>query len=206
VNLTPQAGVAVGLAVLASEVLGDSGAEAATVVLGSVVLFELIGPLLVAKDLQGSDEESVTGPVDATQVELPARVLIASSMPVTVPEWLIDLAARWRSRLVVYQPGEADSEHVAQLLSRCASRDVDVEFRSLRNESFTGAVVRTRAEVQADMVVLFAGRPQGATSRLVLFPSERIARELSVPVLTFPITTEGPPEPQLRIRRWPWQS
>jgi len=204
VNLTPQAGVAVGLAVLASEVLGDSGAEAATVVLGSVVLFELIGPLLVAKDFQGTSSESDSETVDPTQVELPGRVLIASSMPVEIPEWLIDLAARWRSRLVVYQPGEADSQHVTQLLSRCASKDVEVKFQSLRNESFTGAVVRTKAEVQADMVVLFASRPQGATSRLVLFPSERIARELSVPVLTFPITTEGPPEPPHRIRRWPW--
>ena len=206
VNLTPQAGVAVGLAVLASEVLGDSGAEAATVVLGSVVLFELIGPLLVAKDFQGTSGESDSETVDPTQVELPGRVLIASSMPVEIPEWLIDLAARWRSRLVVYQPGEADSQHVTQLLSRCASKDVEVKFQSLRNESFTGAVVRTKAEVQADMVVLFASRPQGATSRLVLFPSERIARELSVPVLTFPITTEGPPEPPHRIRRWPWSN
>ncbi|MEC8828145.1 MAG: cation:proton antiporter [Actinomycetota bacterium] len=204
VNLTPQAGVAVGLAVLASEVLGAPGSEAATVVLGSVVLFELIGPILVAKDLHSTGDDNEPGSVDPTRVELPARVLIASSIAVEIPEWLIDLAARWRSRLVVYQPGEADSEHVAQLLARCATKDVEVEFRSLRNESFTGAVVRTRAEVRADMVVLFAARPQGATSRLVLFPYERIARELSVPVLTFPITTEGPPEPPHRARRWPW--
>ena len=125
-------------------VLGDAGAQAATVVLGSVVLFELIGPLLVAKDLQGMSNESEPGSVDPTQVELPARVLIASSMPVMVPEWLVDLAARWRSSLVVYQPGEADSEHVAQLLSRCASKDVDVEFRSLRNPLFF--VVRKELE------------------------------------------------------------
>ena len=206
VNLTPQAGVAVGLAVLASEVLGDPGAEAATVVLGSVVLFELVGPLLVAKDLQGSDAEQDSGQVDPTRVELPANVLIASPMPIEIPEWLIDLAARWRSRLVVYQPGEPESEHIGNLLSRCATKDVEVEFKPMRTESFTGAVVRTRAETQADMVVLFAARPQGATSRLVLFPSERIARELTVPVLTFPVTTEGPPEPAQKSRRWPWST
>ena len=204
VNLTPQAGVAVGLAVLASEVLGDPGAEAATVVLGSVVLFELIGPVLVAKDLKGSDEDIDPGPSSPKEVELPARVLIASPMPMAIPEWLIDLAARWRSRITVYQPGEPESEHISRLLGQCAAKDVEVEFRSLRNESFTGAVVRTRAEVQADMVVLFAARPQGASSRLVLFPSERIARELSVPVLSFPVTTEGPPEPVQKSRRWPW--
>ncbi len=206
VNLTPQAGVAVGLAVLASEVLGAPGAEAATVVLGSVVLFELVGPLLVAKDLKGSGSEAETGPTDPTQVELPGRVLIASSMSVELPEWLIDLAARWRSRLVIYQPEEPESETVKQLLAHCATKDVEVEFRTLRNESFTGAVVRTSSEVRADMVVLFAERPQGAASRLVLFPAERIARELTVPVLTFPVGTQGPPEPLQRIRRWPWLS
>ena len=206
VNLTPQAGVAVGLAVLASEVLGPPGAEAATVVLGSVVLFELVGPLLVAKDLQGSGSEAETGPADPTQVELPSRVLVASSMKADIPEWLIDIAARWRSRLVVYQPEEPESEAVKKLLAQCATKDVEVEFRTLRNESFTGAVVRTSSEVQADMVILFAERPQGATSRLVLFPAERIARELTVPVLTFPVGTQGPPEPLQRIRRWPWLS
>ena len=206
VNLTPQAGVAVGLAVLASEVLGPPGAEAATVVLGSVVLFELVGPLLVAKDLQGSGSEAETGPADPTQVDLPSRVLVASSMKAEIPEWLIDIAARWRSRLVVYQPEEPESEAVKKLLAQCATKDVEVEFRTLRNESFTGAVVRTSSEVQADMVILFAERPQGATSRLVLFPAERIARELTVPVLTFPVGTQGPPEPLQRIRRWPWLS
>ena len=90
-------------------------------------------------------------------------------------------------------------------LARCATKDVEVEFKPMRTESFTGAVVRTRAETQADMV-LFVIRPQGATSRLVLFPSERIARELTVPVLTFPVTTEGPPEPAQKSRRWPWST
>ena len=97
-----------------------------------------------------------------------------------------------------------DNYSIEVALAGFNKKDVEVEFRSLRTESFTGAVVRTRSEVQADMVVLFAARPQGATSRLVLFPSERIARELTVPVLTFPLTTEGPPEPLHKGRRWPW--
>ncbi|HBQ04031.1 MAG TPA: hypothetical protein DD646_01760, partial [Acidimicrobiaceae bacterium] len=179
---------------------------AATVVLGSGVLFELVGPLLVAKDLKGSSDEDESGSAASTQLELPGKVLIASSMATEIPEWLIDLAARWRSRLVVYQPEEPESDSVQNLLALCATKDVEVEFRPLRTESFTGAVVRTTAEVQADMVVLFAERPEGATSRLVLFPSERVARELTVPVLTFPIAMQGPPEPVQRTRRWPWLS
>ncbi|WP_420444024.1 cation:proton antiporter [Candidatus Poriferisodalis sp.] len=205
VNLTPQAGVAVGLAVIASERLGAPGAEAATVVLGAVVLFELVGPLLVARDLRGwSSEEDENGSVPE-QFELPARVLVAAPVPVELPEWLIDQAARWRSSLVVLMPGERDEPHAAKIGERCGSRDVDFEFRSLRNESFTGAVVRSRSQHHADLVVLFTPRPPAGASRLVLLPSERIARQLSVPVLTFPLNLPESDEPP-RPRRLPWQS
>lgn len=205
VNLTPQAGVAVGLAVLASESVPGAGVEAATVVLGAVVLFELVGPLLVARDLRGwaSSTEEAEEP-DPSRVELPERVLIASPVPVEVPEWLIDVAARWRSQLHVLMPGEPDDEEAAKLQERCGVKDVDFVFTSLRSESFTGAVVRHRSATRADLVVLFAPRPMGSTSRLVLFPAERITRQLPVPVLTFPMNTEGPPEPEAVTRRWPW--
>ncbi len=214
VNLTPQAGVAVGLAVIASERLGDPGAEAATVVLGAVVLFELVGPLLVARDLRGwSSAEEENGDVPE-EFELPHRVLVAAPVPVELPEWLIDQAARWRSSLVVLMPGERDEPHATKIGELCGSRDVDFEFRSLRNESFTGAVVRSRSQHHADLVVLFAPRPPTGASRLVLLPSERIARQLPVPVLTFPLnqpeSDAESPDPDAgrgqRPRRLPWQS
>ncbi|WP_419944479.1 cation:proton antiporter [Candidatus Poriferisodalis sp.] len=209
VNLTPQAGVAVGLAVLASERLSDvgsdAGVEAATVVLGAVVLFELIGPLLVARDLRSWSSEEGSDAAAHEEFELPARVLVAAPVPVDLPEWLIDQTARWRSSLVVLMPGERDEPHAAKIGERCGSRDVDFEFRSLRSESFTAAVVRSRGQHQADLVVLFAPRPPGGASRLVLLPSERIARQLPVPVLTFPLSpTESDQLP--RPRRLPWQS
>ncbi|MGY9074550.1 MAG: cation:proton antiporter [Acidimicrobiales bacterium] len=207
VSLTPQAGVAVGLAVLASEVLteGGAGAKAATVVLGSVVLFELVGPLLVARDLAGSaksstDEDSEVAPAHSG---VPERLLVASPVAAEFPEWIIGLCGRWRAHLVVMMPGEADDPIALRIQEQCAQADVDFEFVPLRSESFTGAVVRTRASTNADFVVLIAPRPQGTTSRLVLFPAERISRQLSCPVLTFPLTTAGPPEPEAS-RRWPW--
>ena len=59
----------------------------------------------------------------------------------------------------------------------------------------------------ADIVVLFGQRPLGPSSRLALMPSERIARQLSVPVLTFPIPEVGPPDPDPGpTRRWPFQT
>ncbi|MDE0133355.1 MAG: cation:proton antiporter [Acidimicrobiaceae bacterium] len=218
VNLTPQAGVAVGLAVLASERLSDvgsdAGIEAATVVLGAVVLFELIGPLFVARDLRRwSSEEAENGAVPE-EFELPHRVLVAAPVPVELPEWLVDQAARWRSSLVVLMPGERDEPHAVKIGELCGSRDVDFEFRSLRNESFTGAVVRSRSQHHADLVVLFAPRPPTGASRLVLLPSERIARQLPVPVLTFPLNqsdaeaeSADPGAGRMsRPRRLPWQN
>ncbi len=207
VNLTPQAGVAVGLAVIASERLGDPGAEAATVVLGAVVLFELVGPLLVARDLRGwssAEDENGAAP---EEFELPHRVLVAAPVPVELPEWLIDQAARWRSSLVVLMPGERDEPHATKIGELCGSRDVDFEFRSLRNESFTGAVVRSRGQHHADLVVLFSQRPPTGASRLVLLPSERIARQLPVPVLNFPLNQEvvDDADEAPRQRRLPWQ-
>ncbi len=214
VNLTPQAGVAVGLAVIASERLGDPGAEAATVVLGAVVLFELVGPLLVARDLRGWSSAEDDNGAAPEEFELPHRVLVAAPVPVELPEWLIDQAARWRSSLVVLMPGERDETHAAKIGELCGSRDVDFEFRSLRNESFTGAVVRSRSQHHADLVVLFAPRPPTGASRLVLLPSERIARQLPVPVLTFPLnqpesdaeSSDPDAERAQRPRRLPWQS
>ncbi len=207
VALTPQAGVAVGLAVLASEVVPGSGIEAATVVLGAVVLFELVGPLLVARDLRGwVNTAEDTTQVGTEQASLPERILISSPVLTDIPEWLIDVASRWRARVFVLLPGEDDQPEIVRLGERCATKDVDLVFTALRNESFTGAVVRHQSTTRADLVVLFAPRSGGTASRLALFPVERIARQLTVPVLTYPLGDTGDiDEDTTRQRgRWPW--
>lgn len=204
VNLTPQAGVAVGLAVLASEELGAVGAEAATVVLGSVVLFELVGPLLVARDLrtwsEGPTEEQSTMPA---VFMVPSKVLLAAPRAVDVPEWVLDQLARWQASLVVVLPVTEDSEEVRYLTEMCASKNVAFEFVPLTSESFVGAVIRARAEVSADYVMLFSDRLASAASRLVLLPTERIVRQLKVPVTVFPLE---PLESEHRPRKFPWQT
>ena len=61
------------------------------------------------------------------------------------------------------------------------------------------------AQAGADLVVLFGTRQLGSTSRLALMPAERIARQLAVPVLTFPVPEAGPPEPEPGAGRfWPF--
>ncbi len=203
VNLTPQAGVAVGLAVLASEELGNIGAEAATVVLGSVVLFELIGPVLVARDLRtwavGATAEQNAEP---EKFKVPSRVLLAAPRTVEIPEWVIDQLARWQASVAVLLPLDEDSDEILALSKHCASKSVEFEFHSLSNESFVGEVIQKRSEVSADYVVLFSDRLASAASRLVLLPTERIARQLKVPMTVFPLE---PAEKRHRPLKFPWQ-
>ena len=210
VDLTPQAGVAVGLSVLASESIQPQGVDAATVVLGAVVLFELIGPILVARNL-GAEKKS--GDDDAASLasfdfdDVPAKVLIASANSTAVPEWLVTATTRWHAHVTLLMPGEEDDEHVAAVERLTETAGCEFTFMPLTAESFTGAVVRGQASTGADIVVLFGQRPLGPSSRLALMPSERIARQLSVPVLTFPIPEVGPPDPDPGpTRRWPFQT
>ncbi len=210
VDQSPQAGVAVGLAVLASESIQPQGVEAATVVLGAVVLFELVGPLLVARNLRNekesiSSESDAVASVESSFDEVPAKVLIAATRNTDVPEWLLEATTKWHAHVTLLIPGELDDEHVASVAHLVESAGCEFTFIALNVESFTGAVVRTQASTGADLVVLFGNRPAGPSSRLALMPAERIARQLGVPVLTFPISEpvqDSSATPQARF--WPF--
>lgn len=58
--LTPQAGVAIGLAILAEQKLPFANGTITTVILGAVVVFELIGPVLVKRALCDIDSREST--------------------------------------------------------------------------------------------------------------------------------------------------
>lgn len=210
VDLTPQAGVAVGLAVLASEALPQEGAEAAAVVLGAVVLFELIGPLLVVKNLGAQKQSAADGEspsVSAIDVDhVPEVVLIAAPQPIDVPEWIIASAGRWKANIVLLQPGSDDDKHVERVAELAGEASVEFKFERLDSESFTGAVVRAQASKGADLVVIFGRRPTGTQNRLSLWPTERISRQLPCPVLSFPLpeAAESPVDPPpTRLRPFP---
>jgi Kef-type K+ transport system membrane component KefB len=186
VDLLPQAGVAVGLAVLATDILPISGREAATVVLGSVVLFELITPAFVARGLRRMEAESQTkGEPIVAEDQAPQQILLASPGRLEIPSWVIDWAARMGAGLTAM--GKASEEEVDAVRDRAGKEVVSFRWIPMKGESFVGAVVRTSQEIKADMVVVltptesFRGR-----SRLMLHPHEKIARELSVPVVMLP--------------------
>lgn len=211
IDSVPQAGVAVGLAVLASEQLEGPGTDAATIVLGSVVVFELIGPLLVARGLSRGPravdhEPTAIDPLAST----PEVVLVASQRPVRVPDWLLDECERWGASLTALLTTD-DHSSEPDLRVRAAAADVELEVRRWApGESFTGSVVRLRDEIDAGLIVLAARPPStvGSGSRLVLMPHERIARQVQVPVVLLPLPPsdheveieEAPARPS-RIRR-----
>ncbi len=203
----PQAGVAVGLAVLAGEVLEGPGTDAATVVLGSVVVFELIGPLVVARGLRTGarslDEPAV--PADAVLVA-PEVVLVASQRPVVVPDWLLEQCERWGASMVALLPRPDELADRSDLSVRAARLGVSLELRRwVPGESFTGTVLRLCEEVGAGLVVVPARPPSavGSGSRLVLLPHERIARQVRCPVMLLPAPrTAGaaaPDDPPRRV-------
>ncbi|GAB4243904.1 MAG: hypothetical protein Kow00129_03300 [Thermoleophilia bacterium] len=79
VALLPQAGVAIGLGIIARDLLPVSGNEVLTVVLAAVVVFELTGPLAVHRAVNRAGEAAGEGSAD---------------QPITLPEALRALEAR----------------------------------------------------------------------------------------------------------------
>ena len=186
-DLVPQAGVAVGLAVLAAEEVPVAGADTAAVVLGSVVLFELLGPLLVARSMRREEPEAVERrSVGVPEEEPLAVVLVACPGEVIVPAWVVQWCARSGAELCVLGRGAAEDPEVHAAREHLAGDLVPFRWLPLGGESFAGSTIRAAREVGADLVVLGPSGEAPATSRLALRPSERIVRQLDCPVLVLP--------------------
>jgi hypothetical protein len=195
VDLIPQAGVAVGLAVLAAELLPEQGAIVSSVVLGSVVVFELVGPLLVARDLKSlgltrDDEVGARGP-EVIDHSIPRRVFVASAVRADVPQWVLEVCARHQGELTFAAYGDEGSD-VQALRKRAQDVGVPFRWRPLTGETYSGAVIRAARETDADLVVLVMAVDVATNDRApTVTPHERIGRHLSdVPVLIVRATTE----------------
>ncbi|MFV1990395.1 MAG: cation:proton antiporter [Acidimicrobiales bacterium] len=188
----PQAGVAVGLAVQASEEIPTFGAEATAVVLGSVVVFELVGPLLLTRGLKrtesAAEAESQALSFDAP----PTKVIFASHLRVAPPDWFLRDLHRWDAAVEALVPFDTEDPDHSELREAFSQADVDLTVhRYIHGESFTGAVVRLANEISADFALVVAtrgSRPPG--SRLVLLPYERIVRQLECPVIVYQVAAE----------------
>ena len=65
-TLVPQAGVAIGLSLVAQNALpGAHGAEIRTVILAATVIYEFVGPLITKKALIAAGEIKIDGKANA---------------------------------------------------------------------------------------------------------------------------------------------
>ncbi|MGI8794622.1 MAG: cation:proton antiporter, partial [Acidimicrobiales bacterium] len=199
-DLVPQAGVAVGLAVVAAEQL-PAPVDAATIVLGSVVVFELIGPFLVSRSLRRLPAEAAPTEENDQQLneELPAHVLLASAASLDIPTWVLDWCARTGAALNVLAPGSdretGEDDQLDRLRSRAAQEGVPVHWHQLaEQETFASSVVTCARENRADLVIVVTAPMSAPSLWLRAGPVERITSQLSCPVLLLP---GRDPTPQL---------
>ncbi len=215
-GLMPFAGMAIGLAAFTLERASAAGldllgAQVSAVVLGSVVVFELLGPLSVGRALDRA-EESGRDLSEETEAQPDAPHLIRHILvPISSAEMarrkspqIVDLAASTGATLTglhVVAPGTAVDPHqgapalslVGQL---AAARRVQFEPVVREHESLVDAIVEEAKRAAVDLVVMGEPLPgpmdHGPRRRLVHEVAARLDAGVRVLVVPTPVT---PPEP-----------
>jgi len=218
--LLPHAGMAIALTAFVSEFAPDLGSQVAPVVLGSIVVFELSGPLILRRVLRQVDEAGKAGTQEtATLPDLDAthslrKVLIpVSSGEIVIPRlpFLFDLVGGLGAEVVavhISQPSNMfDEEREPEVLR--VFREV-AEERGLtcttvhrRAEPIAHIILDVARDVEADLIVM--GEPARTS---VLEPtrwglvSQRVVRDARVPVLVYPVDPSNPEQvPGVYLRR-----
>jgi Kef-type K+ transport system membrane component KefB/nucleotide-binding universal stress UspA family protein len=218
--LLPHAGMAIALTAFVSEFAPDLGAQVTPVVLGSIVVFELSGPLVLRRVLRQTGEAGKAGTHRTT--ELPdvgvahslRKVLIpVSSGEVVIPRlpFLFDLVGGLGAEVVavhISQPSSIfDEEREPDVLR--VFREV-AEERGLtcttvhrQAEPIAHVILDVAREVEADLIVM--GEPARTS---VLEPtrwglvSQRVVRDARIPVLVYPVDPSNPEHvPGVYLRR-----
>ena len=211
-GLMPFAGMAIGLAAFTLERasaagLDTLGGEVSAVVLGSVVVFELLGPLTVRRALDRasetgrdrSEEEAI--PADAPHLIRHILVPISSAeMARRKSSQIVDLAASTGATLTglhVVPPGsEVDPTEGAPALSLvgqlAALRHVTFQPVVREHESLVDAIVEEARRAAVDLVVMGEPVPgpldHGAARRLVHEVAARLDAGVRVLVVPTPVT------------------
>lgn len=212
-GLSPFAGMAIGLAAFTLEKataagLEDLGGSVSAIVLGSVVVFELIGPIAVGRALDASGDSGADGAgegqeLDPSMPQSISHILVPISSPGMARRkaaQIVDLAASTGALLtclnVVRPDAPTDSENPALTFVELVARARDVPYRGTvrRAESVVDAIVGETEEHDVDLVVL--GEPyhrtldQGGGRRIVHEVASRIPPHVRVLVIP---TLEGLP-------------
>lgn len=213
-GLTPFAGMAIGLAAFTLEKatsagLQELGGSVSAIVLGSVVVFELIGPIAVGRALDATGDAGVDSAsdddVDPGKPQSIDHILVPLSSPGMARRkaaQIVDLAASTGALLTCLHvvPPNADIDPAGspaltfvELVAR--ARDVPYRGSVRRAESVVDAIVGETVEHDVDLVVL--GEPyhrtldRGGGRRIVHEVADRVPPHVRVLVIP---TLEGLPE------------
>ena len=218
-GLLPHAGMAIGLVAYTVEMSG-MGQEVSAVVLGSIVVFELAGPLVMRRVLRMSGEagqlseggEEVLPSLDTSRQFRKVLVPIGST-EVLLPRlpFMLDLVGNIGARLVavhVSRPGsETDQDknpEVLDLVARVAAeRNIPCTVVHRVSEQVAQSLIDAAAEYEADLIIM--GEPARTS---LLEPSrwgmiaQRVVRDVPVPVLVYPVDPSRPERvPEVYLRR-----
>jgi Kef-type K+ transport system membrane component KefB/nucleotide-binding universal stress UspA family protein len=218
-GLLPHAGMAIALVAFTVE-LSDFGQEVSAVVLGSIVVFELAGPLLMRRVLRDSGEagQLATGgeevlPSLAVTRQFRKILVPIGSTQVLLPRlpFMLDLVGNIGARLVavhVSRPGsETDADkapEVLELVERVAAeRNIPCTAVHRVSEQVAQSLIDVAAEQEVDLIIM--GEPARTS---LLEPSrwgmvaQKVVRDVEVPVLVYPVDPSRPERvPQAYLRR-----
>ncbi len=211
--LSPFAGMAIGLAAFTLEKasaagLPDLGSQVSAIVLGSVVVFELIGPIGVGRALDAvgdsSDDEAATEP---GAQQLISSILVPLSNPGMArrkaPQ-IVDLAASTGAALTgLHVVGEGQSVEgsmppALRFVNLVASaRNVPFHSVTAAGDAVADVIVQSARDIGADLIILGEPFPRrGSSSSIVEDVTRAVAPEVRVLVIpTSDAAVEGSQRP-----------
>ncbi len=187
-GLFPQAGAAIGLGILARDALPVAGEQILAVVLGTVIVFELTGPLAVSRAVTAAGE-ATEAPVDqpmtlseaVRQLEERKGVLMAVTGPSTSVWQLantLNLARRLKTDVVLMPTGDASedprggspaNEELIGALRRYAEGiDQTVSVLPECSGDTVAGILAVAREQQVDLLILAWGPNRSRLARLVV--------------------------------------
>ncbi len=217
-GLMPFAGMAIGLAAFTLDKanaagLSDLGGSVSAIVLGSVVVFELVGPLTVGRALDRVGDSGKDRSEEASHLHTEAPHLIRHILvPVSSPEMarrkapqIVDLAASTGAVLTalhIVAPGTRPDPIVGDpalsfVGQVAASRGVQFEPVVRESDNVVEAIAEESRRGAVDLVVMGEPLPglldQGGSRRIVHEVAARVPA--GVRVLVVPTTVDDRPKP-----------
>ncbi len=208
-GLLPHAGMAIGLVAFVVEQAPALGERVSTIVLGSIVFFELLGPLFTRGALRRSGEENGGGDPDLaatlglTGAHAFRRILVPIGARATVLprlSFLLDLVSGMGAELLavhVSPPGgervDGRPEILTLVEAAAAERGVTCRTVHVRSEQIARTLVAAAEEHEADLIIM------GEPARIPFLEqaswgqvARRVIRDAGVPVLMYPVDPEHP--------------